>query len=114
MNLDELTEEILSCSSHDAEKQLSKILIEWKSTNETVSFLAKTVEDFIYTLQDGSTPISNEIKENWKRFKTEAIDRIDGFTMNERLYCFGLFDRYDNGKNQSDKQELYDKLHATL
>ena len=115
MTLDELAEEFLSCAAHAAEKRLAEILVVWKGTGETVSGLAERADDFVHGRQDGPRPIGEEIRNNRERFKSEAINGIAGFTMNERLYYFGLFDRYDKQKNQDDElRELYAELHATL
>lgn len=113
MNLDELAEEILAIAAHDAERQLAAILLEWKGTDETASRLAKRIDDFIREYRDGPAPISEAIKNHWERFKTEAIDGIGGLTMNERLYYFGLYERFDDWENQDEIRELYAKLHAT-
>lgn len=48
----------------------------------------------------------------WREFKHDAIDRIDGMTMNERLFFFGLFERFDQSDTEKQKHAVYSKLLA--
>jgi len=48
----------------------------------------------------------------WSSFRDEAITGIGGMTMNERLYYFGLFERFDDCEDQHARLVLYKKLHA--
>jgi len=42
----------------------------------------------------------------------QGIDGIGGMTMNERLWSFGLFDRFDLSQENKEKRIIYQKLHA--
>ena len=48
----------------------------------------------------------------WNEFRNSAIDGIGGMTMNERLYRFGLFDLFENAKDDAEKDKYYQKLMA--
>ena len=48
----------------------------------------------------------------WTEFRKSAIDGIGGMTMNERLYWFGLFDLFNNAKNDAEEEKFYGKLMA--
>ena len=65
----------------------------------------------------GNTWIENnedhlKIYQLWSSFRDEAISGIGGMTMNERLYWFGLFSRFDDCTNEETKLLVYRKLHA--
>jgi len=112
MNLDELTEAIRNVSSERVVQALANLLIEWKSNDETAEELKHTLERYF-----GHTWIKrNEDHKNlynmWSEFKDEIILGIEGMTMNERLYWFGLFQRFDACPNQEAKLVIYRKLHA--
>jgi len=48
----------------------------------------------------------------WTEFKNSAIDGISAMTMNERLYWFGLFELFENVKNDNEQEKYYKKLMA--
>ena len=48
----------------------------------------------------------------WKAFRDDAIQGIGGMTMNERLYLFGLFERFDLSNTEEQKNVVYRKLLA--
>ncbi len=48
----------------------------------------------------------------WTEFRNSAIDGIGGMTMNERLYWFGLFDLFENAKDNVEQDKYYQKLMA--
>ena len=114
MNLNELILNIKNLSEGD-NSVLSLILYleDWKKNNKTVLALNHTMEKF----RDGF--FSNENEDNSKKiltilyyFQNEIIVNIGGMTMNERLYFFSLFDRFDCCKNNKGKEIIYEKLLA--
>lgn len=112
MNLDELAQELGSISSEKPLHELVRWLEKWKSDNETVRDFEEMVERFF-----GSTWLESEADHSkaydlWLKFKHEAIDGIDGMTMNERLFFFGLFDRFDQAIQEDQKHAVYSKLLA--
>jgi hypothetical protein len=47
----------------------------------------------------------------WSSFRAAAISGIGGMTINERLYWFGLFERYESA-TEAEQQVTYEKLCA--
>jgi hypothetical protein len=113
LNLDEVTKEISDELSSKLGKDLVNLLFDWKSDNHSVSWLAETVDRYIANNSDNTNPNHRRLIALWKGFRSEAIERIGGFTMNERLYHFSLFERFDNSSNEKDKSGVYTKLHAS-
>jgi hypothetical protein len=67
--------------------------------------------------RDGFFP--NDHESNLKKiltilydFQNEIIVNIGGMTMNERLYFFSLFNRFDFCKYNKEKEIIYEKLLA--
>ena len=112
MNLDELAQEFSNISSEKPLHDLVQWLENWKSGNESVRGLEEMVERFF-----GNSWLQSEADHSkayglWLEFKHDAIDRIDGMTMNERLFLFGLFERFDRSSTEEQKHAVYSKLLA--
>ena len=112
MNLDEIAEEIAKVSSERIVQDLSKFLIEWKENEETAEQLREGIERYLGNTWIEKDEDYSKIYRMWASFKDEAILGIGGMTMNERLYWFGLFDKFDDSRNESEKLLVYKKLHA--
>ena len=113
MILDELIFEIENLRTEDSLQDILCILKEWKNNDKTVHELEKTIEKFI----DSFWPKENErellkIMKLLYDFKKDNIKNIGGMTMNERLYLFSLFDRFDSCRNEKEKEIIYKKLLA--
>lgn len=112
MNLDELISNIKQLSKDDNTiSVLISILENWKINNKTVSELNYVIDKF----RDGFFPKENEINlikigTLLYNFQEEIILNIGGMTMNEKLYVFSLFDRFDFSKNNNEKEIIYKKL----
>ncbi|GLS84541.1 hypothetical protein [Paraferrimonas haliotis] len=111
MNYDEYIEEVRKYSSDEVIARLASHLKNWKSDNTNVIELADSIEKFF-----GNSWISNEETHShlyrlWASFKTAAISGIGGMTVNERLYWFCLFERYENA-SEVEQQVIYAKLCA--
>jgi|SRR6516162_786651 hypothetical protein len=112
MNLDELANHLRTSFSDPVVQKLAAVVLEWKTDTSTVEDLREKIDRYI-----GNSWISREEDHQkvyglWSSFRDDAIGAIGGMTMNERLYWFGLFDRFD----RSTKEEqliLFRKLHAT-
>ncbi len=112
MNLDELSEEVSKVSSEKVVQDLSRFLLEWKDNDETAEELKEGIERYIGNTWINEDEDHSKIYRMWSTFREEAISGIGGMTMNERLYWFGLFNRFDVCKNQEEKLLVYEKLHA--
>ena len=112
MNLDELSETISKVSSEKVVQDLSRFLVEWKDNEETAEELKDGIERYIGNTWIEKNEDHEKIYQMWSSFRDEAISGIGGMTMNERLYLFGLFERFDACANQEDTLLVYRKLHA--
>lgn len=112
MNLDELAEEINKISPEKVVHDLSRYLIEWKNSAETAEELKEGIERYLGNVWIESKEDHKKIYRMWSSFRDEVIASIGGMTMNERLYWFGLFERFEACSSQEDKMRIYRKLHA--
>ncbi|WP_150050503.1 hypothetical protein [Methylomonas rhizoryzae] len=112
MTLDELANELCAVSDEKAVRDLAKYIEEWKGDDRNAEVLENMVERFF-----GNVWISKEAEHSkayrlWSSFRDDAIHGIGGMTMNERLYAFGLFERFDSCKSEAERLEVYGKVHA--
>jgi hypothetical protein len=112
MNLDQLVQALRNISNEKLLGDLAKYIETWKLDDRNVKELETMVERFF-----GNTWLPNEEYHSkayslWQEFRDEAIRGIGGMTMNERLYNFGLFERFDAICSEEEKNVIYSKLHA--
>jgi len=86
--------------------------MEWKESEDTAEQLRQGIERYLGNTWIEKNDDHSKIYRMWASFRDDAIAGIGGMTMNERLYWFGLFNRYDASRNESDKLLVYKKLHA--
>jgi hypothetical protein len=106
----------LSSDRDNAVSGLIGYLEDWKKNNKTVLELNRAIGKF----RDGVFPDENDknaenlikIEDVLHDFQNEIIANIGGMTMNERLYSFSLFERFDSCKNNKGKEMIYEKLLA--
>lgn len=113
MNLDELAREIRSVSDEKVVQDLVDLLVSWKQDQSTAEELQDRVERYIGNSWIAKNEDHAEIYRMWSSFRDEAISAIGGMTMNERLECFGLFERFDACQSKDAKLSIYRKLHAS-
>lgn len=107
MNLDEVADTFKAESDTPELQHLGEILLEWKEDDSTVTELDERVESCLDEVQiDEATLL--EARSTWDSFQ-EKIKNIGGMTMNERLYHFSLFSRYEDG----EEDIVHDKLLAS-
>ncbi|MBT8123558.1 MAG: hypothetical protein KJO81_01895 [Gammaproteobacteria bacterium] len=111
MNYDEYIEEARKYSSDEVVARLVSHLSNWKSDNASVIELADTIEKFFGNSWITSEEAHSHLYKLWSSFKSEAITDIGGMTMNERLYWFGLFERFESA-SELEQQIIYAKLCA--
>ena len=112
MNLDELAQAFRNISNEKLLDDLAQYIEGWKSDNQNANELKAMVEKFF-----DNTGLPNEEDHQkayslWEAFMNDAIEGIGGMTMNERLYLFSLFERFDASSTEEEKQVVYSKLLA--
>lgn len=112
MNLDGLVQEVRAVSTDLAVQGVADQLAAWKSSSATADDLAASLEHYIGNVWIGSKQDHDRVYALWSAFRQNAISAIRSMTMNERLYSFGLFERFDSLQSDADRQALYRKLHA--
>lgn len=110
--IDSLTQKIRSISSDQIIQKLADQFEEWKLNDQDIRFLESSIEKFIGTTWIESEDEHNLAYKHWTNFKRENIQVIHGMTMNERLFAFGLMERYDNSRTREGKDIIYKKLLA--
>ena len=111
MNYDEYIEEARKYSSDEVVDRLVSHLTKWKSDNTNAVELADSVESFFGNSWIASEETHSHLYKLWSSFNAAAISGIGGMTMNERLYWFGLFERYESS-TEAEQQVIYAKLCA--
>ncbi|MFC6860380.1 hypothetical protein [Zunongwangia atlantica] len=112
MNIDELTKKIRKVSSEKNIQELSDFIQKWKFDKKNVLELRENVERYLGHARFDKKADFDKVYEMWSDFRDSAINRIDGMTMNERLYWFGLFELFENTKNETEQEKYYSKLMA--
>lgn len=94
MSLDELVQSIPDDDS-GLRSQLAHWISDWKRSEASVESLNGLVGKWHGNVWFKDSEAQNNFYRNWIQFKHDAIEGIHGMTMNERLYCFGLFELWD-------------------
>ena len=110
MNLDELVESI-QISDVELKNQLKILINNWKKDRSSIEELSNMIEKWHGNVWFSSDYSSNLFYKSWLEFKNNAINSIDGMTINERLYWFGLFEIWDLSEAES-KKTIRRKLKA--
>jgi hypothetical protein len=110
--IDALIAGIRNVSNDPVAVNLVKLLEEWKSDNFTVTELERSIEKYIGNTWLASEQEHKDIYLLWSKFKVKEISDIKGMTMNERLFTFGLFERFEKISSETGKHDIYKKLHA--
>lgn len=112
MNLDQLTEAIKASTEEKLPERLEHWIKEWKKDDNTVDDLVNMVEKWFGNVWFEKETDHQKCYDLWKDFKKNQIEGIGGMTINERLYHFCLFDRYDACPTREDQLKIYTKLNA--
>jgi len=114
MNLDELIENILNISNENAVKGLGLFIAGFKNDDRNINEWTNSVEKYFGNIWIENEEDHNKIYKMWSDFKNNVIKNINGMTMNERLYLFGLMEKYDLCKNEKKREIIYKKLNAEI
>lgn len=114
MTLDELTKEIRVISNEKFIQDLAKYIEEWKSDDRNAEALKTMVERFFGNAWIPQEEEHSKVYSLWSEFRDNVIHGVGGMTMNERLYAFGLFERFDSCRSDTEKLVIYGKVHAKL
>ena len=112
MTIDALADAIKASSSEELAQRLANLLLEWKQDDTSVEALRTTISWFIGHSWFSANEVHNHICELWSAFTISSIDGIQGMTMNERLYSFGLITRFDSATTDDARKVIYAKLLA--
>lgn len=112
MDLDALASAIRQTSSDPVALKLSDLLVNWKDDKSTATELERVFERYIGNTWIASAAEHERIYSLWSQFRDDAIHGIEGMTMNERLYRFSLFPRWDNVRTDEERKTIYAKLLA--
>ncbi|MBN8530994.1 MAG: hypothetical protein J0L97_03925 [Alphaproteobacteria bacterium] len=113
MILDELASSIKAASSDPVAIKLADLLSQWKDDDSNVEDLEYWVERYIGNTWISSEEEHKQIYRLWSQFKSDAVKCVRGMTMNERLFRFGLMDRFDTARTEQERKTIYAKLLAS-
>jgi len=108
MNLDEL---VASIPEVELREGLFHWVSEWKNDDKDIEDLAYMVEKWHGNVWFKDADESNRFYERFQKLKKTTIEGVGGFTLNERLYWFGLIEQWDSS-NELDQLRIRAKLHA--
>jgi len=112
MELDALVRAIRETSGDPAALKLTDLLVSWKDDGINATELENVVEHYLGSARIASATEHENIYSLWSQFRDVAIRGIGGMTMNERLYCFSLFPRWDSAQTDEERKAIYAKLLA--
>jgi len=112
LNLDQLINELASISSDPVIASLASLLATWKSDDSTADDLDRTVERFLGNVWVRKDEDHARAYALWSAFRNQNVSGIGGMTMNERLYAFSLFERFDPCVDEASRLMIYEKLNA--
>ena len=108
MNIDDL---VNSINEPDFKVELNDWVYKWKNDDADVMSLYELVAKWYGNVWFVDQSNQNLFWKNLQLFKINAVDCINGMTLNERLYWFGLIDKWDNS-NKNVQEKIRNKLHA--
>ena len=112
MNIDELTKNIRKVSSEKNVQELAEFIQKWKTDEQNAFGLKESVERYLGNAWIVKKTDFEKVYGMWSEFRDSAINGIGGMTMNERLYWFGLFELFENARNETEQEKYYRKLMA--
>ena len=108
MNLDELIESIPEA---ELRGELFRWVEKWKTDESDVESLATLIQKWHGNVTFADPRAQDEFYSRYQSFRENAIRKLGGMTVNERLYWFGLFDHWDDSDDNT-RARLRTKVHA--
>jgi len=108
-----LEEFIVTLRSFSSDPLVAQLLAEvecWKKNNRTAENLKQTVERFLGNSWIQNEQVYQKIWNAWVAFEIQCIKGMGGMTMNERLYVFDLFGRFDQNTTEHEKEATLAKV----
>lgn len=109
MTLRELLTALPAASSDRMVHGLIPLLEQWRANADTAEDLYRTVEKYIGNTWLASDAEHKAVYALWTAFRNQCITGHEGMTINERLYCFDLFDASDSAKTDEDRASIRHK-----
>jgi hypothetical protein len=112
MTLDGLAQALRSVSDEKLLAELAQYIGAWKADDRDLIELETMVERFFGNTWLPSEEDHSKAYNVWKAFREDAVRNIGGMTMNERLYLFGLLERFDASNSDNERRVVYGKVLA--
>lgn len=113
MNIDELIQ-LYENESNPIVKEIAIIIKDWKLSDKDIDYLVYVTDKYFGNTWIEEGKEYDRIYRIWTDFKNTEIVGIPGMTMNERLWIFGLIDRFDQLKTDAEKEIIYKKVKAKI
>jgi len=110
MTLGELVPALRTASSDRVVQGLIELLEQWRSSPETADELSQSVERHIGNSWIASDAEHKAVYSLWSAFRDQCIAGRGGMTINERLYCFDLFDAWDSANTEEGRAIVRQKI----
>lgn len=110
MTLAELLSALQKKPSDPIALELLALLEAWKSSPDTADDLYQSAERLFGNSCITSETGHKKVYALWSAFTNMCISGRGGMTVNERLYCFDLFDAWDTAESDENRDFIRHKI----
>jgi len=110
MTLDDLVQSIPDTEAI-LRSDLARWIEAWKKNDDSLERLIYMVEKWHGNVWFKDASVSDDFYRKWVEFKADVIEKIEGMTLNERLYVLGLLNLWDS-TNHTNRTVLRVKVKA--
>jgi hypothetical protein len=110
MTLGELIPALDKASPDPVVRGLIELLKAWRTSASTADELRQSIDRYIGNSWIADNEEHKTIYLLWSAFREECIVGRGGMTINERLYCFELFDAWDNAGTEEGRAFVRQKI----